>query len=161
MKLRDILFENPDAVFNYGKIVAKWSDTPNYAFGYYHNKLFIGNNGVVHYKMLTLPDIEKYGDTFSDIDRRTFEFPGRIWPEKKIISFWKFPTEIELKKIIKELNAKIKEKGLNFAINKNWEIDITTSGNTKLISIGDYINEKLSPYTNFGIKEWPGWEGSY
>lgn len=152
LKLRTILFEDPDSIWiNNKSVVGSVTTQPNYAFGYYNlNQLFLGDAGEWHSHIA-----DEYLDFDESLDRDKFDYPGRMWPDKKIISFWEFPDESKLVKIIKDLNGKIKEKKLKFKIDYSWKINtISENGNETLITISDYINKKMSPKTLLGIKNW-------
>lgn len=54
------------------------------------------------------------------VDKYGWEFPGRLWEEKKIISFWCYPSPNLLKQIINKLENELKTKILN----NGWSIEV-------------------------------------
>lgn len=149
MKLRSILFENPDTVdAKLQKVKISAYDEPNYPFGYYKGKMYLGEENEYHRDMYI-------NDKIKNIVREDLEFSGRIWPLDKIISFWEFPKSKDLGKIINDLNIELKHKKIGSKITDKWYIDVINSNfNEYLITISDYINKKLSPRDLFDIKNW-------
>jgi hypothetical protein len=71
----------------------------------------------------------------SSSSRSLFKFAGRLWKTDKVISFWDYPSKLQLDKIIGD----IEESGIK--INNTWKIDINwrvNSVNNKLVNIDDY-----------------------
>jgi hypothetical protein len=94
--------ESADVVMHpdhHGKLFFDWGAV---AFGYYDGKM----------------EISKYNETHPDIlrdlgdggkDRNSMEYPGRIWPSDKLISFWRYPKgNAEMKQIIRDLEVKLR-----------------------------------------------------
>jgi hypothetical protein len=75
---------------------------------------------------------------FDDYSRYVLKFPGRIWKNKKILSFWTLPTKTEeILKLKKDL-----EKNLNIKIDpEEYYIDL------------DHESTSLSNYTSSGKKK--------
>jgi hypothetical protein len=72
-------------------------ENTSYPFGYYDGGEFkIGDKFGYHGSTGGEPETEKYG--------------GRIWTEEKVISFWDYPDKKNLKKIVKNLEKKLKIK---------------------------------------------------
>lgn len=148
MKLRNILFEDPDTVnAKIQRIKIDAYTEPNYPFGYYKGRMYMGEEGEYHGDM--------YINDTTRIVRDDLVYPGRLWTDDKIISFWDFPKSTELIKIITDLNSEFKRKKLRYRITDKWYIDaINENFNEYLISISDYINKKMSPKDNLGIDNW-------
>jgi hypothetical protein len=77
------------------------------------------------------------GETRSD-----FDYPGRVWFNPKIISFWTYPNKNKFLEIISEL-----EKQLNVNIfNNNWRVEVYEEGGSNiLIPIEEYTGEYYEP----------------
>jgi hypothetical protein len=149
LKLRQFLFEDPDTVnAKLQNIKINAYTEPNYPFGYYNGKMYIGEENEYHGDMYI-------DDSIKNITREQLDYPGRIWTLDKIISFWEFPKSKDTIKIINDLNAELKNKKLRYRITDKWFIDSVNSNfNEYLVSISDFINKKLSPRDLFGIKNW-------
>jgi len=76
-------------------------------------------------------------------------FSGRVWADRKLISFWVYPSEFEFKDIAAELSERLSKKGYNADIlnDPEWKVEILTFGTwrdhmenfqTKLVSASDY-----------------------
>jgi hypothetical protein len=80
---------------------------------------------------------ESWEEYEEDIMSHT-EYNGRIWTNRKVISFWKMPRDrFELKDIVDDLNN---ESGGRFHIDGSWKI-----------RIGEYLgkSDKLITLSNF------------
>jgi len=88
------LTESPDVITvgsdGSPKELFRWNDGPAFAFGYYKNKMHISEQGGMH------------SDMYAG-DRRGMKFSGRMWPRKKVISFWTYPSTSQLKKVTKDI----------------------------------------------------------
>jgi hypothetical protein len=166
MKLKDIMKENPDGV-QYKDGYLHFNATGAHPFGIYKNKAFIGDEGGVHYNIRQdLVDRGEIDDEEMDSYPRlrgAWKFPGRLWVSKKIISFWDFPKESQMKGVISKL-----EKATGKKIWKNgWKVEVIdkggkiyrpdsrgsdeeepswdeyeTGGNVKLIPVEDYAGSQ-------------------
>jgi hypothetical protein len=85
-----------------------YSDKNTYPFGYYNDEFYIGSEANTHGEMKSIMKLTKE-DEDKQI-RHLMSCPGRIWLDKKIISFWKYPTKDEFKEIIKKLEENFKTK---------------------------------------------------
>ena len=52
---------------------------------------------------------EDFADNFCGVDRDQFEYPGRIWVNDNIISFWTYPSKKDLLTILLKLRKEIYE----------------------------------------------------
>ena len=100
--------ENPDSFYKNGSRT-KW-DNGGIAFGYYNNEMIYS--------------VETHADatlrTNGRICGRTcMTYPGRIWVEKQVISFWQFPDPDRLEKIIEKLSD-----DLEITIDDDFDIEI-------------------------------------
>ena len=130
------LFENPDAIPWHQ---ASWMDEDAIPFWILNNKSFIGQNGMTHNSMIK---------TFGKI---SYTYSGRIWVDKKLISFWNYPNSEELYPILKSLELSFEKDGRNIKIIDNdYKIEIISKymKHGECIPIKDYIGSKSFDYIN-------------
>lgn len=142
-EIKKILIENPDSIDQFG---ASYENKDARAFGYYKNKFYGGyDSKIVHYELIGVED-----KNFPK-ERYDFDYPGRLWLRKKVISFWEYPPKSKFKKIINDLEKfyKIKICGDSrwklevidsknkYEVDKDWEFE-----DVKFISIQDYIGSQ-------------------
>lgn len=126
------LKESPDQIFNYN---LRYRDMTALPFGYYRNKLYIGEYGSTHWEMIKDDDtLKKYNIKSRD----NLKFSGRLWTSSKIISFWKYPTPVEMKKFIKDFNSLKHPKLFIPKIDSTWKVEVV--GNVKFGKIYDHDN---------------------
>jgi hypothetical protein len=103
LKSESILFEDADFAGGGG-----YSDGNTYPFGYYNDEFYIGSEAKTHGSM----DIELSKEDLDsgEVLRVLMKYPGRIWIEKKTISFWEYPSKNGFKELIKELEEKLETK---------------------------------------------------
>jgi hypothetical protein len=105
------LFEDPDRVIA-NNVKVQFQDESSLPFGYYDDKMLIGDYSEMHDTLVP----GKY--------RKDLQSPGRVWVDKKIISFWTIDRPI--KKIIDDINKLAATAGKNkFKIDKTWNIDVS------------------------------------
>lgn len=81
------------------KRLTSWSE--GYSFGYYKQKLYISGQGKTHGYLADTIGMEYAGKE----PRYIFKYAGRIWPDKKLISFWTYPeTDTKMKKIADDID---------------------------------------------------------
>lgn len=129
-KISELLKEDPNYINNGDNRIAAWYDDDALVFGLLNNKAYVG-----FCKTLAPNSPKVFGSDPIEADNRyggyryhnviyqlynellnediTFfksdlTFPGRLWVEKKIISFWKYPSKNELKNVLNKLAAEIK-----------------------------------------------------
>ena len=151
----EVLDESPDKVLNnYDDLIAHWSNDDAIAFGFlngraligYNNELFFESDKIsqdkkdfvdhMNYKdveeMLTHSGITKfykvlYGENGIGSSRSHFEYPGRLWIYKNIISFWNYPDKNKLPNLLKSLSKEINNiYGLNIDFS-NYRVEIKNS----------------------------------
>jgi hypothetical protein len=145
MKIKEIITEEiKKYIFNespdFGDGFAH-SDSDAVAFGYIKKNGEIAT-GRVHYELF---DYDK-NNKITKYWRADLVYPGRIWTERKIISFWKYPeTYQEMIKVVKDLennlNIKIINNGYRVEIPPSEDPDrlVNDSGwRGKLIPLEDY-----------------------
>ena len=128
--LKKLLKENPD-VINSGGIHLDWdSEEANITFGNDGTKMMICPSP--HPETYRFYDFIKYCNTNPDyslelaaeefdddispsydfdaeiISRFNFRYPGRAWLKNKILSFWVYPKENEIKKILSDIEKEYK-----------------------------------------------------
>ena len=89
-----------------------------YAFGYINEKLYVSKTKEVH------SDIEVSDDEllmYGNFEREYFEYPGRIWLDYKVISFWVYPSKERFAKFVSDLK---KVTGIDIINYPGWKIEI-------------------------------------
>lgn len=167
--LKNILTETPDIVYDMSDWpIATAYERDSLAFGFYRDVAFVGynealifdnkniKNDVVHDFLLNthsrrrvthlgIQDFYKYldlGDSALPYDtgRDSFDFPGRLWYDAKIISFWKYPEPNKLNGLLRLLSAEI-YRVYNYKIDfSEYKIEVDTMEN--LIPISKFIGAK-------------------
>jgi len=142
------LNETPDfLIIDDGKIDSiSYNEYGAYPFGYYESDLVIGYEGDTH------KDIEYMNDSgFLDTveDRSSLYCPGRLWTEKKIISFWQYPeTKEEMENLIEDINNIAEKKDIEISIDDSWQVEIRNFDNDEFNRRVNYIfdntKDKLS-----------------
>ena len=159
--VREKLFENPDGITAsnaeemIGSKTARWNDYNTYPFGYYNNKFYMGNERQNHsqlsdyYPELKQEGLDKYerekgGTKFvpKNLTRLAFKYAGRVWTDKKLLSFWEYPSVKVLKQFLKDINKDRTERigipALDFN-SSEWTIEIKdTRGKEEIIKLADY-----------------------
>ena len=119
-----IINESPDAIaVGHGddspKHLWHWISGINHAFGYKGNKMYVSYEDATH---------------ASIGGRSTLKYAGRIWIDKKVISFWTYPPLNKLKGVLKDIedtfnksfnvdSAFSRHRG-KLKITNDWKIDI-------------------------------------
>lgn len=98
-KCIDFINESPDVITvgheHHTKTLFYWTTGGlAFPFGYIRGKLYIGEHRKTH------GDI---GPNGGDLSRSKMKYPGRMWTNKKVLSFWQYPSTSELKSIIRDL----------------------------------------------------------
>ena len=118
------LNESPDYV-NASGVTLNWYASTSYAFGYLKGKFVISLKNSMHSEM---------GVNFKGSVRRAFTYPGRIWPEEKLISFWTYPkTRKHFDKVINDLNNAL---DINIWRERGWKVEVLKNKVTKKIEDG-------------------------
>lgn len=122
--------ESPDGVFvGHGDKkrtnVTDWRDLDAIVFGFDSGNAYIApeprmthtDMGIIsispsyYIESLNMTE-DEIADYYGDIigfDRANFEYPGRMWTKRKIISFWEYPEFSNLKNVLKKLEDEYKE----------------------------------------------------
>ena len=129
------IYEDPDFLSHESGEI-KYSSSDAVAFGYERKGGPIAT-GDIHYKLFGYEKDED-GDYVYDewsgrihaLRRKDLIYPGRIWTEHKIISFWKYPrTFKEFYDVIKDL-----EQALNISIlNNGYRVEVPPSTDDELL----------------------------
>lgn len=123
MKIKKIT-ESPDHVF-YRNL--KWTDESAYPFFAFYDA------GVVYV------EVGESGNSHDTLDSHENNrgYSGRMWFDKKIISFWSYPDQDVFKKIIDELEYILNKK----LWNKNWKIEcVIYNNNTTMDKVPRWKN---------------------
>lgn len=170
--LKDILTETPDIVYDMSDwpIVTAY-ERDALAFGFYRGAAFVGynealmfdnkniKNDTIHDFLLkgngrnivthrSIYDLYKslgLDDSIPDyhMSRDSFDFPGRLWYDAKIISFWKYPEPNQLNGLLRLLSAEI-YRVYNYKIDfSEYKIEVDTMEN--LVPISKFIGAKDVP----------------
>jgi hypothetical protein len=130
------LNESPDRFIN----GTRWDAGDAIAFGYYDETLYFGK-GLMHYQ-LDVPQ-EK------DLGRDKLQYPGRIWTEEKVISFWTYPSIEDFEWIIIDLENNL---GINILDDPEFKIEVVIDDNEKIEKGGNFkydSNSKLIPIKDY------------
>jgi hypothetical protein len=110
MKSNILIQESPDLVEYQNEYYDSY-EKDAIGFGWLENQLLTGHTR--HFEM-------KKG-----YRRKDYQYPGRLWTDAKIISFWDYPSnKTEMKKLIEELEAKI---GIPIWEDEAWLLEIEDS----------------------------------
>ncbi|MFW5700751.1 MAG: GNAT family N-acetyltransferase [bacterium] len=148
----DTLRESPDGVRSKKpRVRTNFTDSDAITFGYLDNEMIIGDMG----RRQTHDDIT--GDRFQ-YTREDFDYAGRLWVDKKVISLWQYPDNKEtFIGIIKDLN---KHPEIN--IDNSWFIEIPTAeswyhddAESHLIQLKDFYLYDMSSIGDFKDKDKP------
>ena len=124
------LFESPDYIINKELgLDLDYEDKDAIPFGYQNNIFVIGVPRKSHY--------------YSIDNRDKLKFPGRIWKNSKVISFWNpQPTKEQLDKIVNDLNNnwnRFDKRRKPVNVDGEWTIEI----DNKLTKIKDYTGSDV------------------
>lgn len=73
--------------------------------------------------------------------RKFLDYAGRIWVDRKVISFWEFPHKNEFYRLTSELN----KQANGFKIDKTWKVEVLNDKDKEvLVPFDAYSGEKLS-----------------
>jgi len=154
-EVRNHLNESPDKVLNsYDDLIAHWSNDDAIAFGFLNGRAFVGYNNTLFFESNKISQDKKYeidhtawksvekmqmhrgisdfygvlyGDNGIGSDRSSFEHPGRLWTNSKVISFWQYPDKNKMPSLLKELSTEIEHiYGLKVDFS-NYRIEIKTN----------------------------------
>lgn len=155
--------ENPDRVTP----AIRWDNTDALSFGIYNNKMYISYCSNLIWDSIKISHADKshindlgrgsiqflkshggikkfntilFGDNVDiTTERELFKYPGRVWLNDKIISFWEYPKKEELIDVLSELSNEINNVyGVHINFN-GFFIENGDDKENKLISINDYV----------------------
>ena len=133
------LFESPDGLF-LDDTRLNWRDDDSITFGYcddYDNEdedpesvmcVGLGSEGQIHSLLGS-----------GSNDREDIIYPGRLWYERKCITFWEFPTNyVELMRVIKDIEDAIENMfGIILDIDDTWYVEVVVDERGKPINPND------------------------
>lgn len=113
--------ESPDrveATKDGRKVAFSHSQREAYVFGYSRGKFYIEEDST-HFHMPP-----------SGVEREDYKYPGRLWTDEKVISFWEYPKDRkDLYRVIRDI-----EKNTEIVVDKKqWYIDILIDDKSKEI----------------------------
>jgi len=132
--------ENPDFYIDpKTEFAVEWLEGKALPFGYYKNKFYIGSeHGSTHYTMLP-----------AYISRYKYKWPGRIWTETKIISFWVYPPKKSFKRVIDDLS---KALDIDIYNDPEWKIEVL-----KKLKTGE-ISRSVRGFSKYGGNDAGEWK---
>lgn len=164
--VRKVLYERAGGEADYLKINGEEFDLYSddaIPFFYYDEELYIGGRETSHWEMINqnLNDLvgkiqgrimdedpkmdldDAYSEAEQGIMDRT-QYNGRLWADRKLIAFWKFPSKDTMVDLVKDLNERLKIEGEDVRVDGSWRIFID---NHKIISVQDYTGGEVSDET--------------
>ncbi len=154
IKLKQIL-ESPHKIeSDKHSIYLYWGAKDSRAFGYYNNELYLTNDNSTHGDVV--PIVNTKEKVIDRIDRDDLIYPGRIWLNKNVCSFWDVPkTKSEFDKFIKDMQQRFYEKEISSDFKKfKFEIFFDEDMNVSFSCDADYQQdssqkELLANYNDF------------
>lgn len=149
INISNLLSEDPDTLEFSRKAdgylkVLKHSSPDAYPFTLEKIGFFIHSEPKTdHYSLVhDIPKLETYiKKKFSEkdpyvLDRNELEYAGRVWKFNKIISFWKYPSVQDFKKVISGLKLH------GFHVDDSWQVQVFDKKNEEiLIPVSQYAGE--------------------
>lgn len=165
-KISNLLKEDPNYINNGDKRIATWYDDDALVFGLLNNKAYIGFcKKLAPYSPETFGlDINKADDMYGGyryhnaihqlynelsnehiyFSKSDLSFPGRLWVDKKVMSFWKYPSKNELKTVLNKLAAEIKRM-YNYDISfKDYIVEVGTEITVPKSTVNDTTSNSSS-----------------
>lgn len=142
-RIKKLLSENPDNIYFKDGSHVGYNDGDDIAFALHDGIFYISKKTRQSHKELVknTTDLKKLVKKDFKPDstgyfsyRGWLDYPGRFWYKSKIISFWKYPSVQDFKKVIQG----IKEK-TNYMYGDDWRVQVhDEKGEEILIPIADY-----------------------
>lgn len=152
LSFKQYLKENPDHTITADGDDASFHEFDTYTFGYYKNKLEYRKTDIAYHGKLAKELTGK--TTLSGKEARDIIKPcGRIWKNRKILTFWsKLPPPSKMLQIVKDFVkvGLIKQNQI-----QNWYLDLQVNerGNPKVILLIDYLNKAKTKVKKSNIKK--------
>ena len=130
LKSESVLNESPDYVVKFNK---RFYDDDSLAFGYYNGTMYVN------------PKLHGDHDDLKDVHliRNDFKYPGRLWLNDKIISFWKYPIREEFPLVIQDI-----ENASDVKFDGEWIVEVVDD------SMG-YKDSDFVPFDEYyGSPDW-------
>lgn len=138
-RFKGILSEDPDiARDEEGRKIASWPDEDAVAFGYHNGDMLVSRG--THGEMKNW----ETGEMVRSRDK--LKYPGRLWRNSKLISFWEFPPRNKLVKVMKDVekawNSRKDTRGEQVRIGKDWKVEVPDSvlGGGGAVATGGELN---------------------
>jgi len=146
--------EDPDRVRVDNTKSPEYYDNDALAFGYHKRKMYVSEPGETH---PTIPIPGKDPDDQFGTSRLDFDFAGRAWFGRGIISFWEYPTKDGMTKLLNDLDNAIANKYHNrpnvSGTRDKWLIEvIPTAEMQKLADKRKYLQS--NPNDSVGWNSW-------
>jgi len=122
------LNETPDGISSDAlSTLCSYNDHDAFAFGWFNNKFFHSENGQTHYSIWENED-DRY-----PILRDKLKYKGRLWENKKIVSFWEYPPQSKFRKLAKDIKD---DTGIDI-LGNGWRIEVVMNSKGKFEDPGD------------------------
>jgi uncharacterized C2H2 Zn-finger protein len=139
---KSILNENPDIVHlnsrdNYDYL--RYDRGEAYAFGYVDSKMYLSHVRGTH-SYMKIP-----GKT--EVKRFSMQYPGRVWTDEKIMSFWKYPPANQFKAVMDDLSKALSDKlgkKINIMNDNEWYIEVLTDSKGDVINDPKEVNQRAA-----------------
>ena len=130
------LNEKADKILLSNGKIAYWADEDArcFAINIKDNTAIVSSAGKSHSKLY-----KEYNISISD--KHNYHFEGRLWLDKKIISFWEYPSRERLEEVITEIEKEIFEnEGIkeNILTSPQWFIEVNFQGEKEIIPLTQY-----------------------
>jgi hypothetical protein len=125
--VRSKLNENPDGIRSGNNLLANWMGSDAVPFGFYDGELFLNLGGGTHGG---IPEWSKLEDKLCSKENKYckskefMEDSGRLWQQKKLITFWKYPIKTRFKEIIDTIGKAIDQP--NMFNDPEWKVEVIT-----------------------------------
>ena len=147
LKLKQILLESPHLIkaTNLKRGYSTYHNDAR-AFGWYKGKFLTDNNSYISHHDL----IRKFGIIYNEASKSVdiLDYPGRIWLNDSVMSFWEYPTKKKyFNEIIKYFNLNINKTKIQVFYDKNDTIQLKKDNVEKAILDAEYdetTNDYLS-----------------
>lgn len=163
VNLKKKINETPDKLYDLsGWVIASAYNDDALAFSFHNNKAYVGLNDrlFLNSDKISRKVISEFLDTtgdfkihssmwqfyqflgldfegIKDLTRHTIDYSGRLWMDKKLISFWKYPRPNELKKILQAISKEIEKVYGNVIDLLDYKIEVDTMEN--FIPVSEFI----------------------
>ena len=128
------IFNEVAEYVNSDELYTNWTDDDAITFSYVGGEMYVSVRGHenTHYGLSVCS-----GNYYTRFDSNMV-FPGRLWEDRKIISFWKYPKPEELNKVLRDIEKKYKEEVFIFDDKRRFYFEIKIFNDELYV----YVNSK-------------------